>query len=80
MNTQLSGRGVLFAYFVKCPESALALWRDILAAITTALYSRRLSQLESGCCCGFFGLFGRVLKVVLPDVSPVSVADIFGNH
>ena len=28
-------------------------------------------------CCGFFGLFGRVLKVVLPDVSPVSVAGIF---
>ena len=28
-------------------------------------------------CCGFFGLFGRVLKVVLPDVSPVSVASIF---
>ena len=30
---------------------------------------------------GFFGLFGRVLKVVLPDVSPVSVAGIFrGQH
>ena len=28
-------------------------------------------------CCGFFGLFGCVLKVVLPDVSPVSVAGIF---
>ena len=28
-------------------------------------------------CCGFFGLFGRVLKFVLPDVSPVSVAAIF---
>ena len=28
-------------------------------------------------CCGFFGLFGRVLKVVLPNVSPVSVAGIF---
>ena len=27
--------------------------------------------------CGFFGLFGCVLKVVLPDVSPVSVASIF---
>ena len=26
---------------------------------------------------GFFGLFGRVLKVVPPDVSPVSVAGIF---
>ena len=32
-------------------------------------------------CCGFFGLFGRVLKVVLPNVSPVSVAIIFrGQH
>ena len=32
-------------------------------------------------CCGFFGLFGRVLKVVLPNVSPVSVASIFrGQH
>ena len=28
-------------------------------------------------CSGFFGLFGRVLKVVFPDVSPVSVAGIF---
>ena len=28
-------------------------------------------------CCGFFGLFGGVLKVVLPNVSPVSVAGIF---
>ena len=26
---------------------------------------------------GFFGLFGRDLKVVLPKVSPVSVAGIF---
>ena len=26
---------------------------------------------------GFFGLFGRVLKVVLPNVTPVSVASIF---
>ena len=32
-------------------------------------------------CCRFFGLFGRVLKVVLPNVSPVSVAGIFrGQH
>ena len=32
-------------------------------------------------CCGFFGLFGHVLKVVLPNVSPVSVAGIFrGQH
>ena len=32
-------------------------------------------------CCGIFGLFGRVLKVVLPNVSPVSVAGIFrGQH
>ena len=30
---------------------------------------------------GFFGLFGRVLKVVLPNVSPISVAGIFrGQH
>ena len=28
-------------------------------------------------CCGFFGLFGRVLKVVLPNVLPVFVAGIF---
>ena len=28
-------------------------------------------------CSGFFGLFGCVQKVVLPDVSPVSVAGIF---
>ena len=32
-------------------------------------------------CCGLFGLFGRVLKFVLPNVSPVSVAGIFrGQH
>ena len=32
-------------------------------------------------CCGFFGLFGHVLKVVLPNVLPVSVAGIFrGQH
>ena len=42
-----------------------------------ALYLRRLSQPGSNGCCGFFGLFGRVLKVVLPDVSTVSVAGIF---
>ena len=39
-------------------------------------YSQRLSQPGSN-GCGFFGLFGCVLKVVLPDVSPVSVAGIF---
>ena len=26
-------------------------------------------------CCRFFGLFDRVLKVFLPNVSPVSVTD-----
>ena len=26
-------------------------------------------------CCGFFKLFGHVLKVVLPNISPVSVED-----
>ena len=31
-------------------------------------------------CCGFFRLFGCVLKVVLPNVSPVSVAGIFGGQ
>ena len=32
-------------------------------------------------CCGFFRLFGRVLKVVLPNVLPVFVAGIFrGQH
>ena len=43
------------------------------------MYSRRLSQLGSDGCCGFFGLFGCVLKVVLTDVSPISVAGIFIN-
>ena len=28
-------------------------------------------------CCGFFGFFGRLLNVVLPDISLVSVASIF---
>ena len=28
-------------------------------------------------CCGFSGLFGHVLEVFLPNVSPVSVASIF---
>ena len=28
-------------------------------------------------CSEFFGLFGHVLKVVFPNVSPVSVAGIF---
>ena len=36
-----------------------------------------MRYLRNGDCCGFFGLFGRVLKVVLPNVSPVSVASIF---
>ena len=32
-------------------------------------------------CCGFFRLLGHVLKVFLPNVSPVSVAAIFrGQH
>ena len=32
-------------------------------------------------CCGFFVLFGRVLKIVLPNISPVSVAGIYrGQH
>ena len=31
-------------------------------------------------CCGFFGLFGRVLKVVLPNILPASVAGIFRGH
>ena len=32
-------------------------------------------------CCGFFGLFGSVLKAVLPNVLPVSLAGIFrGQH
>ena len=30
-------------------------------------YSQRLSRPGSDDCCGFFGLFVRVLKVVLPD-------------
>ena len=33
--------------------------------------SQRLSHPGSDGCCGFFGLFGCLLKVVLPDVSPV---------
>ena len=40
------------------------------------MYSQRLSWPGSDGCCGFFGLFDRVLKVVLPDVSTVSVAGI----
>ena len=43
------------------------------------LYSRRLSWPGSNSCCGFFGLFGHVLRVVLPNISPVSVAGIFSN-
>ena len=31
---------------------------------------------ETG-CCGFFGLFGHVLLVFLPNILPVSVAGIF---
>ena len=31
-------------------------------------------------CCRFFGLSGRVLEVVLPNVSPVSLAGIFGGQ
>ena len=47
----------------------------------SSVHSRRLSQPGSNSCCRFFGLFGCVLKVVLPNVSPVSVADIFrGQH
>ena len=43
-------------------------------------YIENGTNLISG-CCGFFGLFGRVLKVVLPNVLPVSVAGIFrGPH
>ena len=38
-------------------------------------------RLSHNGCCGFFGLFGRVMKVVLPNISPVSVAGIFrGQH
>ena len=45
------------------------------------LYLQRLSRLGSNSYCGFFGFFGRVLKVVFPNVSPVSVAGIFrGQH
>ena len=31
-----------------------------------SMYSRRISWPGSNDCCGFFGLFGRILKVVLP--------------
>ena len=45
------------------------------------LYSQRLSRPGYNGCCGFFRLFGHVLKVVFPNVSPVSVAGIFtGQH
>ena len=40
-------------------------------------YSQNHSRPGSDGCCGFFGLFDHVLKVVLPDVSPVFVAGIF---
>ena len=42
------------------------------------MYLRRLSWPGSDGCCGFFGLFDCVLKVVLPDVSPLSSADVYG--
>ena len=45
--------------------------------IIMMMYSGRLSRPGSNGCCGFFGLLGRVLKVVLPNVLPVSVAGIF---
>ena len=54
----------IYLFYFIC---ALPIWSCLL-------YSRRLSWPGSNGCCGFFGLFGRVLKVVLPDVSPVSVA------
>ena len=45
------------------------------------LYSWRLSRPGSKGCCGFFGLFGRDLKAVLPNILSVSVASIFrGKH
>uniref|UniRef100_A0ABM5FK34 Extracellular tyrosine-protein kinase PKDCC isoform X1 n=1 Tax=Pogona vitticeps TaxID=103695 RepID=A0ABM5FK34_9SAUR len=67
---------------VKCKGKVLAI-RHIpkFMLVVLPLYLRRLSQPGSNGCCGFFGLFGRVLKVVLPNVSPVSVAGIFrGQH
>ena len=52
-----------------------------LTNISRKMYLQRLSQPGSNGCCVFFGLFGRVLKVVLPNVSSVSVAGIFiGQH
>ena len=43
---------------------------------TELFFQGSLTMTKIG-CCGFFRLFGRVLKVVLPNVSPVSVA---GRH
>ena len=44
---------------------------DEIFRILCTIYSRRLSQPGSDGCCGFFGLFGHVLKVVLPNILPV---------
>ena len=42
----------------------------VLAPTLFGMYSRRLSWPGSNGCCGFFGLLGRVLKVV--NVVPLS--------
>ena len=55
----------------------LVCWQNVVGVCHVVLYSQRLSRPGSDGCCRFFGLFGHVLKVVLPDVSPVSVASIF---
>ena len=45
----------------------------LMSSVT--MYSRRLSRPGSNGCCGFFGLLGHVLKVVFPNISPVSSED-----
>ena len=60
---------------VRVEFSYFTMW-TFLGNIWSALllYSQRLSQPGSNGCFGFFGLFGHVPKVVLPNVLPVSVA------
>ena len=50
---------------------------DIVDEVYFEMYSRRLSRPGSDGYCRLFGLFGCVLEVFLPNISPVSVASIF---
>ena len=78
----------LFQKILNWKRSLPILWLDssmlwftiFIGLIFTRQKEKRKNVLETlnrNGCCGFFGLLGRVLKVVLPNVSPVSVAGIF---